>query len=125
MSFLRRIIAHIIANAVALYFVGIILDGNFIINGGWKGYLIAALIFGLLNGIVKPILKILSLPFVLISAGLFIFVINMFLVWFAKYVLDVLQFEGVSIVVNGFFYYLIAGFLIALFNMVIGWLLKK
>jgi len=125
MSFLRRIVAHIIANAIALYFVGIILDGNFVITGGWKGYLIAALIFGILNSIVKPILKILSLPFVLISAGLFIFVINMFLVWFAKYALDVLQFEGVLIVIKGFFTYLIAGFLIALFNMVIGWLLKK
>lgn len=125
MSFLRRIVAHIIANAVALYFVGVILDGNFVITGGWKGYLIAALIFGILNGIVKPILKLLSLPFVLISAGLFIFVINMFLVWFAKYALDVLKFEGVSITVNGFFNYLIAGFLIALLNMVIGWLLKK
>jgi len=125
MGFLRLIIAHIIANAVALYFVGVILDGKFVITGGWKGYLIAALIFGILNGIVKPILKLLSLPFVLVSAGLFIFVINMFLVWFAKYALDVLKFEGVSIVVNGLLTYLIAGFLIALLNMVIGWLLKK
>ena len=125
MSFLRRIFAHIIANAIALYFVGEILKGDFIITGGWKGYFIAALIFGILNGIVKPILKLLSLPFVLVSAGLFIFVINMFLVWFAKYILDVLNFEGVSIFVGGFFYYLLAGFLIALFNMIIGWLLKK
>jgi len=125
MGFLRLIIAHIIANAVALYFVGVILKGDFVVTGGWKGYLIAALIFGILNGIVKPILKLLSLPFVLVSAGLFIFVINMFLVWFAKYALDVLKFEGVSIVVNGLLTYLIAGFLIALLNMIIGWLLKK
>lgn len=125
MNFLRRIIAHIIANAIALYFVVMILNGSFVVNGGVKGYLIAALIFGLLNSVVKPILKILSLPFVLISAGLFIFVINMFLVWFAKYSLDVLKFDGVSLTINGFFTYLLAGFLIALFNMVIGWLLKK
>jgi len=62
---------------------------------------------------------------VLITAGLFIFVINMFLVWFAKYALNVLQFEGVAIEIEGFFTYLLAGFLIALFNMLIGWLLKK
>lgn len=126
MKFLRRIIAHILANAIALYFVSLILEGNFTIIGGVKGYVIAAIIFGLLNGIVKPILKLLSLPFVLVTAGLFIFVINTFLVWFAEYALDVLDFQYVSIVVEGgFFYYLFAGFLISLFNMIIGWLLKK
>jgi putative membrane protein len=126
MDLLRRITAHLVANGVALYFVSVILEGNFAIVGGWKGYLIAAIIFGVLNGIVKPILKILSLPFVVITAGLFIFVINMFLVWFAKYFLDVLQFEGVAIAIEGgVFTYLLAGFLIGLFNMVIHWLLKK
>lgn len=131
MGLLRRVLAHIVANAVALYFVGVIVravlkDSDFIVNGGWKGYLIAAILFGFLNGIIKPILKIISLPFVFITAGLFVFVINMFLVWFAKYALDVLQFEGVSIVVlGGIFTYLLAGFTIALLNMIIGWLLKK
>ena len=126
MGFLRSIVAHLVANGVALYFVSEILDGKFAITSGWKGYLICAIIFGVLNGLVKPILKILSLPFVLISAGLFIFVINSFLVWFAQYALDVLKFEGVAIViVGGFFTYIWAGFLIAAFNMVIHWLLKK
>ena len=125
MGLLRRVLAHIVANAIALYFVSVILDGKFVITGEWKGYLIAALIFGILNGIIKPILKLLSLPFVIVSAGLFLFVINMFLVWFAKYVLDVLKFDGVTMTVTGITTYLIAGFLIALLNMVIGWLLKK
>jgi|WetSurMetagenome_2_1015567.scaffolds.fasta_scaffold1449453_1 putative membrane protein len=123
---IRSLVAHLVANALALYFVVEILKGDFLITGSWKGYLICALIFGLLNGLVKPILKLLSLPFVLISAGLFIFVINSFLVWFAKYALDVLKFEGVAIVIaGGFVTYIMAGFLIAIFNMVIHWLLKK
>jgi len=122
----RRILAHLVANGIALYFVSVILEGNFTIVGGYKGYLIAAVLFGVLNGIVKPILKILSLPFVVVTAGLFIFVINMFLVWFAKYFLEVLAFEGVAIVIEGgAFTYLLAGFLIGLFNLLIGWLLKK
>ncbi len=125
MNFLRRIVAHIVANALALYFIEQILNGDFAITGGIKGYLIAALIFGLLNSIVKPILKLLSLPFMLITVGLFTFIINMFLVWFAKYSLNILNFQEVSIVVTGFFSYLLAGFLIALMNMLISWLLKK
>ena len=131
MSLLRRIIAHIVANGIALYFVGVVVravlkNSDFIINGGWKGYLIAAILFGFLNSIIKPILKLISLPFVFITAGLFIFIINMFLIWFGKYALDVLQFQGVSIVViGGVLTYIAAGFLLALFNMIIGWLLKK
>ncbi len=126
MSFIRTLIAHLVANGVALYFVALILDGKFTITGTWKGYLICAIIFGLLNGMVKPILKLLSLPFVLVTAGLFIFVINSALVWFAQYALDVLKFEGVAIVITGgFFSYILAGFLISIFNMVIHWLLKK
>ncbi|MBI5421952.1 phage holin family protein [Candidatus Peregrinibacteria bacterium] len=123
---IKQLIAHLLANGVALYFVGIILKGDFIITGEWKGYLIAALIFGILNGMVKPVLKLLSLPFVLITGGLFIFVINSLMVWFAQYALNVLKFEGVAILIkNGFFTYILVGFLISVFNMVIHWLLKK
>ena len=75
-----------------------------IITGGIKCYWIAAVAFGLLNGIVKPILKLLSLPLMLITVGFFVFVINTFLVWFAEYALDVLEFEGVTIVVAGGFF---------------------
>ncbi len=126
MNIIRRIFAHIIANAIALYFVEMILRSDFIITGGVKGYVIAAIIFGILNSIVKPILKILSLPFMIISVGLFVFVINTFLVWFAAYALRILDFKGVAIIVQGgFFTYLAAGFLVAVLNMMITWLLKK
>ncbi|MCK5616500.1 phage holin family protein [Candidatus Pacearchaeota archaeon] len=126
MSFLRRVLAHIVANAAALYFVTELLSGNFVITGSYKGYLIAAVLFGILNGIIKPILKLLSLPFILISAGVFILVINVFLVWFAKYALDILQFEGVQILIEGGpATYLYAGLSISIINMIITWLLKK
>lgn len=126
MSFLRRLLAHIVANAAALYFVGELLHGQFSITGSYKGYLIAAVLFGFLNGIIKPILKLLSLPFILITAGVFILIINVFLVWFAKYALNILQFEGVSIIIEGGpATYLFAGISISIINMIITWLLKK
>lgn len=126
MSIIRSISAHIVANAIALYFVEMILKGDFIVTGGLKGYVIAAVIFGVLNSIVKPVLKLISLPFMILSIGLFTFVINTFLVWFAKYFLNVLQFKNVAIIISGgFFTYLLAGFLISLLNTMISWLLKK
>lgn len=44
-------------------------------------YLLAGSIFSLVNSILKPILTILSLPFVLVTLGLFMLVVNGFMVW--------------------------------------------
>lgn len=123
---IKRFILHILANAIGLYMTVQILGGDFLVSGGWKGYLIAALIFGILNGFIKPVIKILTLPFVFITAGLFTLVINMFLVWFAKYAIGVLAFEGVEIVITGsIFTYLSVGIIMAVVNMIITWLAKK
>lgn len=121
---IRRLILHLLANAAALYFVSLILNGDFGITGGVKGYLIAALVFGLLNGLVKPILKLLSLPFMIISLGLFTIVLNVVVLWLVKYSLGVLAFQGVGVYtahIPAFFY---AGLLISVANLIISWLVK-
>jgi putative membrane protein len=122
---IRHLILHLLANGIALYFISKISEGDFIITGGVAGYLVAALIFGILNSLVKPILKILSFPFMLLTAGLFTIVINMFLVWFAEYLLEVLAIEGIAIVVDKFITYLYVGILIGVANVIINWLTKK
>ncbi len=110
----------------ALYLTVGLLGGGFLITGSYRGYAIAAVIFGILNSIVKPILKIISLPFVILSAGVFILVINGFLVWFAKYSLNVLDFEGVRIIIGGGIgTYIGVAIIMSVANMIIQWLLKK
>lgn len=122
---IKRLLLHLLANVGALYVTYILLQGNFVITGGWRGYAIAAVLFGVLNGFVKPIVKILSLPFVFMTAGLFTFVINMGIVWFGKYALDVLKFEGVAIQIQGgWVTYLYIGLVMAIANILIHWLLK-
>lgn len=49
-------------------------------------FLLAGLIFSAVNAVIKPIITILSLPFVLITMGLFTLVINGFMVWLTIYV---------------------------------------
>jgi putative membrane protein len=123
---IKRLLLHILATAIILYSISQFLHGDFAITGSYKGYLIAAILFGFLNSIVKPLLKILSLPLVFLSAGLFLFVLNAILVWFAKYALDVLQFEGVAIIVTGgLLTYLIVGFALSVGNTIIHWLTEK
>ena len=122
---IKRVVLHILANAAALYFISIMLNGDFAILGGLKGYFIAAFIFGFLNSMIKPVLKILSLPLMLITAGLFTFVLNMLVVWLTKYVLEVLAFEGIGVHIEHMPAYFYAGLLLAIANFFIQWLTAK
>ena len=51
------------------------------VTGGAVGMLVIAAIFGLVNAFIRPILKLLTCPLVVLTLGLFTFVINAFLFW--------------------------------------------
>jgi putative membrane protein len=53
-----------------------------------------ALIFGIINMFIKPIVKLLTLPMLLITLGLFAFVINALLLWLTAWLTDGLSVDG-------------------------------
>jgi len=53
---------------------------------GWLAYLIGALVLGIANAVLKPVLAILTLPLILATLGFFLLVINMAMVAFAAWV---------------------------------------
>lgn len=67
-------------NAVALMAVAYLLPG--IEVSSFITALIAALVLGLVNAVIRPILILLTLPATVLTLGLFIFVINGLLFWF-------------------------------------------
>lgn len=69
-----------IVNALALLLVAYLYPGVSIDD--FVTALIAALVLGLVNAIVRPILVILTLPATILTLGLFLFVINAFCFWF-------------------------------------------
>lgn len=72
------VVIRILINAAALWVAVELLDGfNFDYAGNaWVGFLIIALILGVINTVVKPILQLLSLPAVILTLGLFLLVVN-------------------------------------------------
>jgi putative membrane protein len=74
--------------------------------------LVSALVLGLLNALVRPLLILLTLPVTLITLGLFLFVINAAMFYAAAWLLDGLR-------VNGFGAALLASLLYSAFGMVI------
>lgn len=123
---MKKLLIYLIANALALYGISYLLNGNFMVTGGWIGYLVAAAIIGLVNSLVKPILKLLSLPFLLMTAGLFSIVLNILMLVLARYILNnVIVMEGVHIEISTLITYLWVALLISLANMVIHWIPTK
>ena len=91
-------------NALALLLVANVVRGVSI--DGLYAALIVALVLGVLNAVVRPVLVLLTLPINVITLGLFTLVINAALIWFA------------STVVKGFH---VAGFVPALYAALILW----
>ena len=69
------IILRIIVNAVAIAVTAAVLPG-ITVHGGIVSYLILAIIFGVVNALIKPIVKLLTCPLIIVTLGLFILVIN-------------------------------------------------
>jgi putative membrane protein len=69
------IITRLISGALAFWAATSLLDG-ITVNGGAWSYLWVALLFGLINGVIGSIVKLLTLPAILLSLGLFAFVVN-------------------------------------------------
>lgn len=78
----QRMIAKVLISAAALWAADYLLSG-FAVSGGLRGYLIVGLILGLLNALVRPVLKMIALPLIILTLGLFTIVINALMLWLA------------------------------------------
>ena len=74
-----RLILSIVFNAVALYATTV--GPGITFTGTWLQLLVAGAIFGVLNFIVRPLALILSIPALILTLGLFYFVLNALLLW--------------------------------------------
>ena len=90
-GFIIRILGNSLALFVANYFVP-----GFVVSGSWKEYLLAGAFLGLLNLIVKPVLKLLTGPLIILTLGLFTLVINGLLLWTVDYIFDFVSIKDVT-----------------------------
>ncbi|HEX2289869.1 MAG TPA: phage holin family protein [Pseudonocardiaceae bacterium] len=117
MNFLVKTIANAGALAVAVWLLDkITLTGDS--TGKKTGTLIlVALIFGLVNFLVKPVVKLLSLPLLILTLGLFTLVVNALMLLLTSWLAD--QFD-LSFHVEGFWTAVLGGLIIS----VVSWALN-
>lgn len=80
-------VVRILGNSLALY-VAFYLVPGFVVKGGPKEYLMAGILLGLLNTLVKPMLKIVTLPLIILTLGLFILILDAVMLWAVDYIFD-------------------------------------
>lgn len=90
--------SRLLINSAALWVAVRLVDGVSF-TGDWWLLLVVALVFGVLNVSVKPVLMLLTLPFFLITLGLFTFVLNAFMLWLTSALAGAL---GLGFHVDGF-----------------------
>lgn len=112
---IQSLVSFLALNTVSVYLVHQLLDG-FIITGGVWGYVLVGMIIGILNLFVKPILKVLSLPFIFLTVGLFLIVINAAILWLAQQVVAFLEFDGITFIMDGVPTYLISVLILGFLN---------
>lgn len=111
-----RILLVWILNAVALWLVTQLLPGVHIAQW-WPDALIAVLVLGLVNTLVRPILVILTLPVTILTLGLFLLVINALLFWVVGSILK-------GFAVDSFWWAFIGAFLYSVFSWAFSSLLR-
>ena len=74
--------------------------------------MVAALVIGLLNMLVRPVLVVLTIPVTILTLGLFLFVINALMFWAAAGVLDGFHVRGFGAALLGSLMYSVLGLLI-------------
>lgn len=78
---------------------------------GWVPALIGSVVLAVINAVVKPILFVLTLPFTIVTLGLFLFVLNMICLWLAQAVVP-------GFAVRGLGTYFIASLVLAVVGMI-------
>jgi putative membrane protein len=111
MYFLLRLLI----NAAALWIAIQLVDG-IEHRGSWSSLLIVALVFGVLNASIRPLLKLLSLPVIILTLGLFIFAINALMLMLTGWISGLLD---LGFYVAGFWDAFVGGLIISVVSFVL------
>lgn len=76
---MKVFLLHLVLTAVALLVVAQLVGGVYV--SGFGSALAGAIVLGIVNAVVRPIMILLTLPLTLLTLGLFLFVVNALMLW--------------------------------------------
>jgi putative membrane protein len=96
MSLVTKPLFGIVLNGGVLYLLTLLVE-EIKYTGGFKFFLIGGIVLGLVNFFIRPFIKMLSLPLVVITGGVILVVWNVAVLWFLSHFLTVMQFRDVTL----------------------------
>jgi putative membrane protein len=85
MTFLRRLVVAWIFNIAAIFVASVFIDGIDYADDFWI-LVVAGLVFGLVNTIVKPIVQLFAIPLIIFTLGIALFFINMLMLYITSWI---------------------------------------
>jgi putative membrane protein len=95
----KNILIRVVVNGLALWLAALVVPGVNLANGdsSWANKLLTvlfvALVFGVINAFIKPIVKLFSIPFIVLTLGLFTFIVNAFMLQITEWICDWLNLD--------------------------------
>lgn len=105
---MAKLLLRVVINAVALYVAAAVLGENMRIPTDAVGLAIVALVFGLVNAFIKPIVTILTCPLTIVTLGLFTIVINALMLMLTGWL------TGGQLMISGFGWALLGGLIVGI-----------
>lgn len=79
-----KLLLRWVITSLSLFIAAWLVPGIRVAREGWTVFALMAVILGLVNAVIRPILKLLSCPLIFLTLGLFILVINGITLWLAS-----------------------------------------
>lgn len=116
---MSNLLIRLVINAVALWAASYLVPGISLTND-ITGLLIVAVIFGLVNALIKPIIDFFTCPFYVITLGLFTFIVNALMLLLTSFLSGEQR-----LAVDGFWAALLGGIVIGLVSMLLSLFLSE
>jgi putative membrane protein len=113
-----KLIIRIIINAVAIWVTALLLSG-FVFSGNIFNLIIVGIVFGLVNAVIRPLVKLLTLPINILTLGLFTLVINTLMLMLTVWLSESLSLEGG--IFQSFFTAFVGAIIISIVSTILSW----
>ena len=118
---MTKFILRLTINAIGLFLAVYIVRGVTLENDNWVSIIWLALIFGFINAFLRPLLKLLTCPLIILTLGLFTLLINTFLFWLTS---QIGQAFGIGFTIDGFLAAFLGGLVVSVVSVVLSLILK-
>jgi putative membrane protein len=112
-----------VISGVSIFIAAWLVPGIRVQGTAWIVYAVMAVVLGLINATIRPILKFLTCPLIILTFGLFIFVINGLMLWLASFI--AVGFFHVGFYIEGFWSAFLGALIISLVSLILNTMIQE